>query len=308
MVSTLSSNSSGAEGDAPRARARVGGSSLRVSTGAASFAGRGAGVGALDACDGGRTVGAPRRRVAPRSAALAAAGIASGVASPADDEGCVSVGAAPAAGRGGLRVAAAWEAWTSELYVRIDPSSFCQGDCCRPFSLSMSIVCVTSAAHRRCASRFWMRSAKIERHVGRDLVARDEEAAAHEQRLQRARELARGAIALVLVLRERLHHDLLEVDRVAAHDGAGPRDVALLDLRERVEIVFHAEEALAGGQLPEHDAEREDVGATVDRLAAHLLRRHVRELALERAGARVGHARAELRDAEVDDLGGRRRT
>ena len=83
-----------------------------------------------------------------------------------------------------------------------------------------------------------------------------------------ARENSRAvSVALVLVLRERLHHDLLELDRVAAHDRRRPRDVALLHLRERVEIAVHAEEALPRRELPEHDAEREDVGAAIELLA-----------------------------------------
>ena len=115
-------------------------------------------------------------------------------------------------------------------------------------------------------------------------------------------ELARGAVALVLVLREGLQDDALELDGVAADEGRRLRDVALLDLRERVEVAVHPEEALAGGQLPKDDAQREDVGPAVDVFAGDLLGRHVRELALERAVARRGHARAELRDAEVHDL------
>ena len=39
------------------------------------------------------------------------------------------------------------------------------------------------------------------------------------------------------------------------------------------------EQALPGDHLPQHDAQREDVGAVIDRRAAHLLRRQVSELA-----------------------------
>ena len=138
--------------------------------------------------------------------------------------------------------------------------------------------------------------------VSCNFIGRDEETTPHEQRLERTRELARRLEALAAILRQRLHHDLLEVDGVAPDQRRGTRDVALLHLRERVEIALHAEETLPRRELPEHDAEREDVGPPVDALAVHLLRAHVRELALERARARVAHARAELRDAEVDDL------
>src|SRR5712671_1617416 len=94
--------------------------------------------------------------------------------------------------------------------------------------------------------------------VRRDLVARDEEPALHQHRLERARELARRAIPLVLVLRERLQDDALE-------------------------IALHAEQTLPRGELPQNDAEREDVGAPIELLARDLLGRHVRELAFERA-------------------------
>ena len=80
------------------------------------------------------------------------------------------------------------------------------------------------------------------------------------------------------------------------------RHDARLHLLERVEIGVHAEEALVGRELPEHDAEREDVGRAIDLGAAHLLGRHVRELALERARARRREPVGDLGDAEVDDL------
>ena len=46
------------------------------------------------------------------------------------------------------------------------------------------------------------------------------------------------------------------------------------------------ERRLAGGELVEHDAEREDVGARVERFAARLLGRHVRRRAEDHAHAR----------------------
>ena len=57
------------------------------------------------------------------------------------------------------------------------------------------------------------------------------------------------------------------------------------DRRHRVGGGFALERALAAEHLVEHGAEREHVGAMIDRQAAHLLRRHVAERAEHRAGA-----------------------
>ena len=57
-------------------------------------------------------------------------------------------------------------------------------------------------------------------------------------------------------------------------------------------------------QLVQDDAEREDIGAPVERLAAELLGRHVRDLALERSGAGRARAVGRFGDAEVDHLRG----
>ncbi len=112
-------------------------------------------------------------------------------------------------------------------------------------------------------------------------------------------EIARGLVAIVAVEGERLEDDALErlgqVGRVLARrrDGAG------LHLIERL-LSTAGEERARAGELVEHDAGGEHVGAAVDRLAAPLLGRHVRELALHHALFLVDVARA--RDAEVDDL------
>ena len=140
-------------------------------------------------------------------------------------------------------------------------------------------------------------------HERRHLLWAAERAAAHQEGLERTREIARRREAVLLALRERLHHAGLELGRVARDDRRRRRDDARLDLLERVEIGVHAEEALVGRQLPEHDAEREDVGGAIDLGPAHLLGRHIGELALERARARRRQAIGDLGDAEVDDLG-----
>ena len=139
--------------------------------------------------------------------------------------------------------------------------------------------------------------------VLRDLLRPHHRALTHEEALQSARELAGRLEAILLAFCQRLEDDHLQLGRVAGDDGGGRRDDARLHLLERVEIRLHAEEALVGGELPEHDAEREDVRRAIHLGAADLLRGHVRELALEGAGLCLREAIGHLRDAEVDDLG-----
>jgi hypothetical protein len=76
----------------------------------------------------------------------------------------------------------------------------------------------------------------------------------------------------------------------------------LLHLLEGGEVALADEEPLAGEQLVEHDAHGEDVAASVDRQAPHLLGRHVAELALEDARLRLAGLARGLGDAEVDEL------
>ena len=71
---------------------------------------------------------------------------------------------------------------------------------------------------------------------------------------------------------------------------------------QNVQIARPLPHAPAGERLPEHHARGEDVGARVDLLPARLLRRHVRDLAFEDAGARLLCRVRGLGDAEVDDL------
>src|SRR5688572_2755255 len=105
----------------------------------------------------------------------------------------------------------------------------------------------------------------------------------HEQPLECARELAGGFEAVARILSERLHHDVLEVDWIARNERARARNVALFDLRESLAIGRHSEQAASRRELPQDDAEREDVGPAIEALAVQLLGRHVRELAFERS-------------------------
>ena len=62
------------------------------------------------------------------------------------------------------------------------------------------------------------------------------------------------------------------------------------------------EERRPGHELVKEHPEREEIAAPVERAARELLGRHVRQLALHRAGARAGEPALGLRDAEVQDL------
>ncbi len=61
------------------------------------------------------------------------------------------------------------------------------------------------------------------------------------------------------------------------------------------------EQALPGEGLPRHDAEREDVRATIDVLGAQLLWRAIRELPLDLSGVGLRGTKERPRDAEVGD-------
>ena len=89
----------------------------------------------------GRSAEGPAPVVPPTPGTRSVAFICGGraVTGAAADGGPGSGAGAPAAGRGGPRAVFGCEAWTSELYVRIEPSSVCQGDAGMPLSLSMSM-------------------------------------------------------------------------------------------------------------------------------------------------------------------------
>ena len=80
------------------------------------------------------------------------------------------------------------------------------------------------------------------------------------------------------------------------------RDFAELTCSRIGMSVSPRKSAVARQDLVEHDAQREEVAAAVDRLAPGLLGRHVLELALQRAGLGLRGLRRGLRDAEVAEL------
>ena len=87
----------------------------------------------------------------------------------------------------------------------------------------------------------------------------------------------------------------------APHEHLARRlDTAVEDLRDDRTLVVTGEEPLPRHELPEHHAGGIDVRLTADLRAAELLRRHVRELALDLALSRRLHPACRLGDAEVE--------
>ena len=121
-----------------------------------------------------------------------------------------------------------------------------------------------------------------------------------ERGRDRAREFGGALVTIGRLLGQcALHH------RVPARNqrGVERRRRRCLLVQQLVHHGGHraGERLLAGQQLVQHDAAREQVGASVDRLAEQLLGRHVARRADHRAGLREIR-RVEPRDAEVGHL------
>ncbi len=106
----------------------------------------------------------------------------------------------------------------------------------------------------------------------------------------------------VRVLLQGLEDDGVEVGGDAPAHGARCHRRLLADGAHQGEVAVGLVEPGAGDQLPEHDAQREDVRAVVEGLAARLLRRHVAVVALDHPHPRRLHLGGGLGDAEVDHL------
>ena len=111
----------------------------------------------------------------------------------------------------------------------------------------------------------------------------------------------RGREATVCVLADCTHHDGVELGGDAGDLGARRGHVAGVDATDEGLLVRALEQALADERLPEENAGGVDVDAAIDAFAEELLRRHVRDLALDLAFVAVVHAAARLGDAEVED-------
>ena len=130
------------------------------------------------------------------------------------------------------------------------------------------------------------------------------------------RDVARRLEALLRVLLEAVQDDPVERGRQRLALLGGRRGVLLEDRVHRLDGRVALGTRGARQHLVEHDAEREDVGAVIDGLPAHLLGRHVAHRAEHRARAgqrpRVGEqrrlgldrraGRGQLGEAEVEDL------
>ncbi len=133
--------------------------------------------------------------------------------------------------------------------------------------------------------------------AGRRLVAL--EAAPHPRQV--AVHALQVGVAPARILLERLVDDLLDFGVGVGDHLAQPRRRLLGDPSEHAVAEPARKGLLVAEQLIHHRADREDVGAVVDRQAAHLLGGHVVEAADQGAG--VGDAGVgQLGDAEVEDL------
>ena len=95
------------------------------------------------------------------------------------------------------------------------------------------------------------------------------------QLLELERQVARGLESILFVLLETPPHDGGGHRRQAGVERERIRGLRMHDGVHRLERRLALKRALAGEHLVQHRAEREDVGAVIDRLAAHLLGRHV---------------------------------
>ena len=96
--------------------------------------------------------------------------------------------------------------------------------------------------------------------------------------------------------------DVAQRRREALDVEVGRPRIVVEDLHRQVGRPLAFERLVTGGELVEHRAEREDVAAEVERLALHLLGRHVRDLALDDADLGAPLLGHRLGDAEVEDL------
>ena len=106
--------------------------------------------------------------------------------------------------------------------------------------------------------------------------------------LEVADQLLRVRVAVLGPLAQAAGHDPLERGRQVGPQRRHRPRLLEGDRVQRVEGGRAGEGQLAGDHLVEHDAEREDVAAVVDRLPAGLLRAHVAQGAEDEAGLGLG--------------------
>ena len=108
---------------------------------------------------------------------------------------------------------------------------------------------------------------------------------------------------LAASLGQRLENDLIQLRRDVRTDLRRHRHRLGDDRHHRLELGVPLVEPPASQHLVQHDAEREDVAAAVDRVVLALLRRQIGDLPFDGAGVglRAGPLRG-LGDAEVEQL------
>ena len=107
-------------------------------------------------------------------------------------------------------------------------------------------------------------AAKTLLHPRRQILARGELAGRVHERLQIVVQIDGVLVAVLDVLGQRLQDDALELVGDAPVVGRRRQDLDVADLLQRREVALADEQPLAGEQLVEHDAEREDVAAAID--------------------------------------------
>ena len=168
-----------------------------------------------------------------------------------------------------------WTFFRSELTVSAMPVPI-QSSAGSRVMLAKVITATELSTRRRTAAAMRERPARTGVELGGDP-------------LQVVVDIARRLVAELRGLLERAGDDRVERRRHGADESRHRRRVlvedAVDDLGRRRAVKRH----VPGQHLEEHDAEREEVGAMVDRLAERLLGRHVRHRADHRAGH--GHLR-----------------
>ena len=130
---------------------------------------------------------------------------------------------------------------------------------------------------------------------------------ADDEFVQRARHLGGVCEPTIAIALQRAHHDVAQRGRHVRACRRRARDLHLHDLLHRAEIAVAREQVLQRQHLVHHDAEREQIDATVDRLSLQLLGREIRRLALHRPRLGDLDRVLERRHAEVEQLHAPRR-
>jgi hypothetical protein len=113
---------------------------------------------------------------------------------------------------------------------------------------------------------------------------------------------AQSGVAVLRLLAQGLHEDVAQADRKLRVELRGVRRLLVQDGAQHVHVGGGVERVPPHQQLVEDLGDGEDVRAPVDLAARDLLGRHVRELALHQARARLVQLALGLGHAEVHQL------